>query len=75
MTADVTAQDLMGNVGAAMRGKDFRYRAADVGLRVDEGTVDVEHVDRECRDHKGASLKPAAGRLRAYRGGAAAVPV
>jgi len=47
MTPDVTAQNFMSNIGAAMGSKDFRHSAADVGLRIDKGAVNVEDVDRK----------------------------
>jgi len=64
MTADVTAQDFVRNVRAAALGENVLDGATDVGLGIDKSAVDVEHIDRECRDQF-IRLAAALCRLRA----------
>jgi hypothetical protein len=44
-------------LGAAVRAEDLALRANDVGGGIHEGSVNVEQVDREARDHAYAVIR------------------
>jgi hypothetical protein len=52
MATDITAQKIVGNVGAAGCNQDFLNRAADVVPGIEQRSVHVEQVDGKRWDHQ-----------------------